>query len=69
MNKQEITIFDEKVEFDLEQIEIGRLAREFERLAREQRSAAMACIDKAAENIDDFCQNGNRWNTRNGHVQ
>lgn len=64
MNKQEITIFDEKVEFDLEQIEIGRLAREFERLAREQRSAAMACIDKAAENIDDFCQNGNRWARR-----
>ena len=57
----EISVFGEKIAVSPECIEYGRLQRKFDALADEQARAAAADIERAAEDIDEFCRTGNSW--------
>lgn len=61
LEANEISIFGEKVSVSPECIEYGRLQKKFDALADEQARAAAADIERAADDVDAFCKNGNRW--------
>ena len=57
----ELSIFGEKITVSPECIEYGRLQRKFNALAEEQARAAVADIERAADDVDEFCRTGNSW--------
>lgn len=54
-------IFGEKLGVAVERVEYTLLRRKFKALADIQIMAATETIDQAADNVDEFCANGNAW--------
>lgn len=57
----ELSVFGEKITVSPECIEYGRLQKKFDVLADEQARAAAADIERAADDVDEFCRTGNSW--------